>query len=78
MISRENLLEQQVREKYKEIERLNKELDIYKLRHKLAIKKLNSAINHYDTERENNAIIFTKQILEGQSIEEKILVGDKE
>lgn len=58
-------------EKIKEIERLNIELEIYKLRHKLALRKLNSAIRHYDTDKENNAIIYTKQILEGQGIEEK-------
>ena len=65
----------------KEIERLNKELEIYKLRHKLALKKLNSAIRHYDTDKENNAIIHTKQILEGNGIEEKchnMLRGDAE
>lgn len=63
------------------VERLNKELKIYKLRHKLALKKLNSAIRHYDNDKENNAIIYTKQILEGQGIEEKchnMLRGDKE
>ena len=55
-----------------EIERLKEELEIYKLRQEKALKKLNSAINHYDTDKENNAIIFTKQILEGNSIEEKV------
>ena len=60
-----------IEDNYKEIERLNIELEIYKLRHKLALRKLNSAIRHYDTDKENNAIIYTKQILEGQGIEEK-------
>ena len=69
------------KELIEEVEKLKKELEIYKLRHKLALKKLNSAIRHYDTDKENNAIIYTKQILEGQGIEEKcrnMLRGDKE
>lgn len=68
-----NTVEEELEEQDKEIERLNKELEIYKLRHKLALKKLNSAIRHYDNDKENNAIIYTKQILEGQGIEEKCL-----
>lgn len=62
--------------------KLQEENNIYKLRHEKAIKKLSSAIKHYKLEDKNNAIRFTKEILEGKDITEKtykILNGeDKE
>ena len=57
-----------LQEKLKMVERDNK---IYKLRHNNAIKKLSSAINHYNLEDKNNTILFVKEILEGNDISEK-------
>lgn len=50
---------------------LDHEINIYELRHLLALKKLNSAMKHYKINGKNNAIVFTKEILEGKGIEEK-------
>lgn len=54
---------------FDENERLNTNIDELEERIDKALHKLKSSVNHFRTQRENNAVTFTIRILEGKENE---------